>query len=481
MLLQSQSHSLRHITTAHLAQTMTLLEMTTAELRQKIEKDLASNPALELLEERRCPTCKRRLAGGSTCPFCSRPNSASPDEPIVFVSPREDFHTSSGGYENEIPDEIQASAIEDLPHYVLRQVAPELKPQDRAIAAHILTNLDEDGLLAIPVIEIARYHHVLLSRVEEVLYLIRRADPIGVASSSPQEALLVQLDVLSESHPIPPKTAEAIQKGMNLLSRRRYTDLARLLGISTSDTHRIAAFITKNLNPFPARSHWGDITSSNDGGSQAENSYHYPDVIISKSGEADSSPLIVEIAMPISGTLRVNPLFKEAFQQVSTEKTDQWKSDLDQANLLVKCIQQRNHTMVRLMQRLTVLQREYILHGEAHLQPITRASLSVELQVHESTISRAVSSKAVQLPNGHIVPMAIFFDRSLHIRTALKQIIEQEPHPLSDTEIGERLAEQGFPVARRTVAKYRSMEGILPAHLRKPANHSIPQFAVDAI
>lgn len=477
MLLQTQSQSLRPLTTAHLAQTMTLLEMTTVELRQKIEKELASNPALELLEERRCPTCKRRLVGGSPCPFCSWPNSSSPDEPIVFVSPRDDFHSPAGGYETELPDEIQAPAVEDLPHYVLRQIAPELKPQDRAIAAHILTNLDEDGFLTVPVAEIARYHHVLLSRVQDVLHLIHRADPIGVASSSPQEALLVQLEVLAETHPVPPKTAEAIQKGMNLLSRRRYSELARLLEISTSDTHRIAAFITKNLNPFPARSHWGDLTSSANGGSRAVNTYHYPDVIISKTGDDDDAQLIVEVAMPISGTLRVNPLFKEALQQVPTEKSEQWKSDLDQANLLVKCLQQRNHTIVRLMQRLAVLQREFILRGEAYLQPLTRATLSKELNVHESTISRAVSSKAVQLPNGHIVPMATFFDRSLHIRTALKQIIEQERHPLSDTEIGERLAEQGYPVARRTVAKYRAMEGILPAHLRKPVHHSIPQFS----
>ena len=98
---------------------------------------------------------------------------------------------------------------------------------------------------------------------------------------------------------------------------------------------------------------------------------------------------------------------------------------------------------------------------------MSRAAFAQELEVHESTISRAVSGKAVQLPSGHIIPMSMFFDRSLHIRTALKQIIEQETKPLSDTEIGTLLAEQGFKVARRTVAKYRSMEGILPAHLRQ--------------
>jgi RNA polymerase sigma-54 factor len=118
------------------------------------------------------------------------------------------------------------------------------------------------------------------------------------------------------------------------------------------------------------------------------------------------------------------------------------------------------------MTRLAVLQKSFILHGDIHLEPLTRASLAIELQVHESTISRAVSSKTVQLPNGRIVPLSKFFDRSLNIRTVLKQIIEEESKPLSDNEIVDVLRCKGFNVARRTVAKYRAMEGILPSHLR---------------
>ena len=170
--------------------------------------------------------------------------------------------------------------------------------------------------------------------------------------------------------------------------------------------------------------------------------------------------------MPFYGSLRVNPLFREALHQAPTEKSELWQEDLEQATLLVKCLQQRNHTIVRLMQKLVVLQREFILYGDANLKPITRADLAEELNVHESTMSRAVSDKAVQLPNRRIVPLSIFFDRSLHIRTALKQIIDQETYTLSDSQIAGLLSGMGFPVARRTVAKYRSIEGILPAHLR---------------
>lgn len=479
MLLQRQAPSLRHITTAHLAQTMTLLGLTAVELRQKIESELASNPALELIEERRCPNCHRILPGKSSCPYCSRPQGSSPDQPIVFVSPREDFHSFGSSASEEMPEELQTASIEDLPHFVLRQIAPELQPTERSLAAHILTSLDEDGLLTVPLLEIARYQHAPLSRVESVLRLIQHAEPIGVASPTPQEALLIQLEVLSETRPVPRLAVEAVQQGMDLLSRHRYIELGHLLNITTSQAKEIARFISENLNPFPARMHWGDINFASNSGTSGENTYRYPDIIISVLNEKDeNTPLVVEVALPISGTLRVNPLFREAIHQAPLEKADKWKSDLEQATLLVKCLQQRNHTIVRLMQRLTVLQREFILNGEAYLKPITRASLSKELEVHESTISRAVSSKVVQLPNGHIVPLAMFFDRSLHIRTALKQIVEQEKQPLSDTEIAELLALQGFPVARRTVAKYRSIEGILPAYLRKAVQFSPRQPVV---
>jgi RNA polymerase sigma-54 factor len=124
--------------------------------------------------------------------------------------------------------------------------------------------------------------------------------------------------------------------------------------------------------------------------------------------------------------------------------------------------------MVRLMHIIVNIQRDFILDGDAFLLPITRAQLAVKLEVHESTISRAVSGKAVQLPNRRIILLDKFFDRSLQIRTALRDLISEEVRPMSDTEIANKLIKLGYPVARRTVAKYRSMEGILPARFRNP-------------
>jgi len=239
-----------------------------------------------------------------------------------------------------------------------------------------------------------------------------------------------------------------------------------MIGISTAQARNVVRFIADNLNPFPARAFWGDPNQSPAASDEDRNVYHIPDIIISRLSDDEDTALVVEIAMPYCGTLRVNPLFREAIQQAPEEKADLWQTDLEQATLLVKCIQQRNHTIVRLMQRLVVIQRQFILKGESHLHPLTRAEMADELLVHESTMSRAVSDKAVQLPNLRIIPLAMFFDRSLHVRSALKSIIGQETIPLSDSQLAQLLSGQGYPVARRTVAKYRSMEGILPAHLR---------------
>lgn len=472
MLLQSQSQIARHQTSAHLAQTMSLLELTADELRQKVEQLLSTNPALETVERRSCPHCHRILRNGESCPRCSAPNGHPSEEPIVFVSPRSDFYYTQGVSSNdEVPPEEWQAVVDDLPTFVLRQIASELSPEDRRIAAHILTSLDEDGLLPAPLIEIARYHHVPLAKIEAVQRIIQHAEPIGVGSSTPQAALLVQLEILSENQPVPRYADQAIQMGMDVLSRHAYAELGRLLRLPAREAQSIAEFITSNLNPYPARAHWGDVHFSG----APPRLFQQPDILLSYVPNDPKKQLIVEIVSPYAGALRINPLFRQALTSAPEDKAEEWQADLEAATLLIKCIQQRDHALVRLMQRLTMYQREYILNGDAYLIPLTRARLAGELGVHESTISRAVGGKAVQLPNQRIVPLAKFFDRSLSVRTALNQIIAQETRPLSDTEIAKLLSQQGFFIARRTVAKYRFMEGILPARLRQPAAPPVPR------
>lgn len=463
-MFQLHYQALRPLTTAHLAQTMTLLSLTAGELRQQIDAELAANPALELVEERRCPTCHRLLHGRGLCPVCARPRQTANDEPIVFVSPREIQFSGSGMSSEELPEDHCGAAGEELPVYIFRQIAPDISTEDRKIAAHLLTNLDEDGLLSISLMDAARYLHVPLARVEAVQRVIQRADPVGVGSCSTQEALLAQIAVLRELRAAPPLAERIVLEGMALLSRRQLIELARLLKAPLKAVQEAARFITENLNPYPARSSWGETRSSSS--SDTPRVYYDPDIIISQQKDNADGPLMVEIIMPLFGTLRVNPLYREAMQQSDGEQKDALREDMDRAALFVKCLQQRNHTIQRLIQRVVTLQREFILKGEKYLRPVTRAQIAQELEVHESTISRAVANKAIQMPNGRIIPMSNFFDRSLNVRTVLREIIAGEPRPLSDSELANHLSERGYPVARRTVAKYRAMEGILPANMR---------------
>ena len=462
-MLQHQRQQTTTQTSAHLAQTMTLLSLTAAELQQKIDSELSNNPALELVEERRCPMCKRLLPPTGSCSICSQPKSEDSDEPIVFISPREDFYAGSGTGSSEIPDDPYASEMVDLPTYVLRQAAADLQVEDRLIAAYILNHLDEDGFLTITPIEVARYHHRLPSEIEEVIALLKRCDPVGVCSANPAEAMLAQLEVLAETIPIPALTKEVIQNYLPKLSQHHFSEIARALKSSTQQIQVVTNFISENLNPFPARAHWGDVRNPNVSGSEV---FHQPDVLVYYLNDKHGNPLVVEIILPVRGTLRVNQLFKDSANKVDEEHASEWEEDIEKASLLIKCIQQRSNAMKQLMEKLVVIQKDYIVGGDKHMVPLTRAKIAQLLDMHESTISRAVSGKTLQLPNRKIVPMSIFFDRSLSLRTVIKEMIENEENPMSDSEIKEKLEEDGVSIARRTVAKYRSMEGILPAHLR---------------
>ena len=475
MLLQRPTTSIRPLTTAHLAQTMSLLVLNTIELRQKLEKELAQNPALELVEENRCPRCGKLLRRAQPCPVCFNPARATPEQPLVYVSTRSEFYTprNQGGttssWQEEDGDEASGdwkAAGVTLAEHVLRQIASELSVSERPIAAHFLTSLDEDGLLTITPVEVARLCRTSLSAVRRVQHLIQRADPPGIGSGTPQEAMLAQLEVLSETSSVPTGAFQAVQLGLELLSRRGYHDLAEQLGISITQAQQIVEYIKHNLTPFPARAHWGEVHQGSLGNEQT-GAYYTPDVMISTLENHPESALVVEIAAPLQGVLQINPLFRQALADTSQEKNSELQTDYAQANLLIKCVQQRNHTLVRILEQIAVIQRDFILHGNEYSHPLTRAWLAHKLELHESTVSRAVADKTIQLPNRRIIPFADFFDRSLSVRTLIRQMIQTEARPLSDTKIANLLTDQGYEIARRTVAKYRNMEGLLPAHLRR--------------
>jgi RNA polymerase sigma-54 factor len=440
---------------------MSLLILSNQELKDKVLSELAQNPALELVEETMCPQCRRSLRGSSPCPICSL--RSTEEGPIVFLSPRE----AQRRVRNPIPDgqplDEEPAAPESLTIHVLQQLAGDLEPDERQLAIYILSSLDEDGFLLNPPVYIARATRKPFSQVEHVLQLISRTDPAGLATSGPKEALLTQLDLVPVHGALQEICKSILEAHFAELGRRDYEKIADFLEVSATRVRQAASFIQDNLNPYPGRSFWGSGRQPQQGNAVV---YHTPDITISQNPSEESGPLMVEIFAPMMGWLRVNPLFNQAKNDAEDETKEEWSKYLERASLFVKCIQQRNNTLRRMMEILVSQQRAFIVKGDRHLKPMTRAKLAKSLSVHESTVSRAVSHKSVALPDGRIIPLARFFDRSLSVRDRIKEIVKTEDRPLSDDQIASLLQGEGVRIARRTVAKYRAIEGILPARLR---------------
>lgn len=452
VLRQSLSH--KPLISLHLTQSMNLLTLSADELRQTVQRALADNPALELVAAPHCPACGRASLRPGLCPVCARRAEA---QIILFTSPASAFANHDGlrrGDPYAETDQAESAETPSLAAQLLRQIAPELAREDRPIAAHLLAALDDDGLLSSSPLEIASYFHIAPSRVEAVRRQIQESEPIGCASLNAREALQTQLNLLEN---VPP-AARACLEEFELFSHRKFSELARQTGLEEEALRRAAHFITANLNPYPARAWWP-------GNPTPKTAFYAPDILIRPLDERPDAPLVIEISQPLGGLLRVNPHLRA--ETCAAEASPAWRETLEQAGLLVKALRQRASALEMMMGRIAALQRDFILRGDSFLQPLTRAQLAQDLCLHESTVSRAVASKTVQLPNGKIVPLARFFERNLTIRAALKTLVNQEIRPLKDDELVICLQGLGFPIARRTVAKYREMEHIPPARQRQ--------------
>ena len=460
----SQSNELRAQATASLAQTMRLLEMNTSELEDEIARELQTNPALQLLDEVRCPECGRRLRA-LPCPTClAKRQLDSGDSPIVFLSPRLSSMRDAAEESDDSPMAERVPQTETLAEHLFRQVACAINADDQRIAINILARLDDRGLLLDHPADIALSLHVPLENVECVLKMIQRCDPVGVATRDLRQSLLVQVEVLSENGITHPLAQQIISSCWEHLIKRNYVAIARCLRAPLAAAQEAALFIRHNLTPYPGRA-WQD--SGRGVTPLARSVFYEPDIVVSHNPRP-GGPLLVEVFSGMSGTLRVDPEIRASLNLLSDDEKSNWANHIDRASLLTKCVQQRNNTMKRLAEIITIEQKAFVLGNDADLKPLTRAALAQRLELHESTISRAVANKCAALPNGRIVPLSMFFDRSLAVRDAVQTIIKSEKRtaPLSDTKIAEMLKPQGYKVARRTVAKYRQMLVILPASLR---------------
>jgi RNA polymerase sigma-54 factor len=226
-------------------------------------------------------------------------------------------------------------------------------------------------------------------------------------------------------------------------------------------------FVRVKLNPHPAQGF--SETNARDRDTRAL--YVLPDVLISKTPEGFE----VEVVESRRTMLRVNPIYMALNNELGRGGTSETLSPqerkhiqqyVNRAKLFIAAINQRRHTLLTISRCLVAKQRDFLEHGIRHLRPLSRAAVAAELGVHESTVSRATAGKYAMLPNGEVVPFSHFFTPSLSIKDRIKEIIERERTPLTDSQIVERLRREGIVIARRTVAKYRLQLDILPSSLR---------------
>jgi RNA polymerase sigma-54 factor len=333
-------------------------------------------------------------------------------------------------------------AAPDPAEALLRDVMPLLARADRPIAAYLVGSLDGHGFLDAGVEEIAAALAVSPQRVRRVLRALQKAAPAGVGARDLRECLLLQLDRLPH-HPRRALARRIVDEHLPLLGRGLYGELARVLAVDRAEIIDARDFIRARLDPHP----WAEAA--------APAPPLVPDVAVRESPDG----LVVELLEPARFRLVISPAYERATDAAIRRQVSAARAFADR-------LEQRWRTMRAVAQLAVDRQSEFVRRGPRHLVPLTRAEVAASLGIHESTVSRAVAGRNVELPSGRIVPLARFFEASGAPCDALAELLANERRPKSDAELADELARLGFVLARRTVAKYRERLGVLPSALR---------------
>jgi len=457
----------------------TILQQTSLELVQHIETELLENPALEVLEEPH--PCAGDCLDPSSCPYCSQITSKpvyhlpirevvdlDADYPVEAPVDLDDDFDLMGNIEAEV-------TLQDHLRALLRAALPE---EDYWIGEYLINSLDDNGYLDETVEEIAAELKVEVEDICRVLKIVQTLDPPGVGARDLQECMLIQLQFLRDEVQDNDPAARMIDLAARMIRNhyqdvvgRRYSRIARALGVSVEKVKQTMEFVGTRLNPYPAsqfRPPWTYKPSNS-------KSAIRPDVIIRRT----ETGYEIEVAGTEPFVLGVNPTWREAYDSIKNsrpgsripeEEKKHVTEYVERAELFIRNINQRRKTLRMITQCIIDCQQGFLETGSrAYLRGLTRTRVAEMLGIHESTVSRATAKKYVQLPNQEVVPFEIFFNPSLAVKMAIEEIIsgEDPAHPLSDQEIAEMLRERGMEIARRTVVKYRESQKILSSTRRR--------------
>jgi RNA polymerase sigma-54 factor len=471
----SLRQSQRVVMTPLLQQAIQLLQLSTLELQEVVQKELLENPLLEETPE--TPETPEGAAAADTpavptvepLPVESPPTTErqTDDLPFDLTAVMFDDHEERSLVQQEdredLPFENIVRSVSSLTDHLDEQL--RFATEDamvRRVGTEIIGNLDEDGYLRAELEEVAQRCGVTVEDVERVLALVQSFDPPGVAARSIQECLLIQLKADPNPDPV---SVEIVEQHFDDLSRRRYPDIARALKLPLD---RIMESIEEimGLEPKPGRRFGG-----------SDSRYIVPDVVVYKLGN-DYTVVLNEDGIP---RLRVNSLYRSLLRNSGDEARQYVEQKLRSAVWLIKSVDQRQRTLRKVTQSIVKFQREFLDKGLAYLRPLSLRDVGEDIGMHESTISRVTTNKYVETPQG-LFELKYFFhsgiasgDGEMVSSVSVKKMIqdllanEDPSKPLSDQEVAVILKGRGLTIARRTVAKYREELGILPSHQRRLA------------
>jgi RNA polymerase sigma-54 factor len=475
-------------------QSLALLQAPTLELKALVEQELQQNPVLEEVavadteqsekvkadedDSPETPDPAEPPADVTFDPATEKPNGDSADEFLaeferlaqVDQEWRDHFAQSNIPMRQSPEDEEKRQFMFDslvagtsLQEVLLEQAREStLTEEQRPIAEMLIGNIDDHGYLKANIDELAFSTNIPAEKIQAVLQVVQTFDPPGVGARDLQECLLRQLERAGEQDSV---EYRIIRDYMEALGKRRIPEIARGLDLSVEDVQDAIGCIGR-LEPRPGRAFLSD-----------NNQYILPEVFVQRAGDE----FIVTTNNEQIPHLRISNTYKDLMAQSgnSAEVLNYIREKIRAGKFLIKSLHQRQQTILNIGMEIVKRQREFMEKGVAFLKPLTMVQVAEVVGVHETTVSRAVSGKYIQTPQG-IFEMKYFFTAGIQTstgegmsNTSVKDMIadmfrkEDPTKPLSDQEIVKMLQEKGIVIARRTVAKYRSELNILPSNLRK--------------
>jgi RNA polymerase sigma-54 factor len=479
----------QHLTlTPQLQQSIKLLQLSTIELNQELERYLTENPLLERTDISGDDSSDSSpysngasgpvtiLNGSSTSTSMTdreRDNAdqhANASDTTEYSFGEESMGNSRRGSDDEESEFSHIPAAEPTlqQHLISQLQLIPLTQRDRELASLIIAHLDEDGYCTQ---DLGELHEMICEELDDVepedltiaLKHVQNLEPTGVGARNLAECLELQLRTLPSDLPGRASALQLAHNHLDVLASRDFNKLKRLLSCDEEELRQVRELIL-TLDPKPGRNFGvGDVR------------YVVPDVLVKKLG-GKWTALLNQEAMP---RLRINKLYADILQASRDAQGKNLAGQLQEARWLIKNVQQRFDTILRVTQAIVDRQKHFFEHGEVAMRPLVLREIADQVGLHESTISRVTTQKYMLTSRG-IFELKYFFGSSVStdsggacsataIRALIKQLVSAEDgkKPLSDNKISDILAQQGIMVARRTVAKYREAMQIQPANLRK--------------